>query len=195
MTTCKMNSMATELRCTPRNLFLDLLLYCSFQFSCANSWYSIPKCKLSKWVLTQFTWCGRITNVPIRTSTNWLMTYYFAVCVSCTRISFSTRIDALSIFTCSVIWTIIIWCTPSCQRWWLNFLCFTVWVWITKVTSVTLAICRVEIRNTSCIQTTLNKVTCKDTSATLAFFCPTAVIIWHTLGFGIHWSKTNHMWI
>ena len=78
-------------------------------------------CKIQKCVLTQFTRGCWISNITVRTSTNWLVSNNFAISISCTWIFFSARIDTFSIFTCGVIRTITIWCTANCKRWRLYF--------------------------------------------------------------------------
>ncbi len=73
-------------------------------------------------VLTQGAWCTRITNVSVRTCTNWLMHDYSAICVSCTWVPFSTRVNALPIFTCCIIRAISVTATTNKHIRWLHYI-------------------------------------------------------------------------
>ena len=68
-------------------------------------------------VLTQFTRCSRISNIPIGTGANRIMIDNLAECIASTRVSNCTGIDAFSIFTCSVIWAISIWAAARYHIW------------------------------------------------------------------------------
>ena len=79
-------------------------------------------------VLTQGAWCTRITNVSIRTCANWLMHNNSAVCVSCTWVPFSTRVNALPIFTCGIIRAISVTSTTNKHIRWLHYI-YKVFSW------------------------------------------------------------------
>ena len=121
--TCKHSPCFPNCLCTPKAIYLVVLIFwmvllksCLFP---ASIIIMLPNhlCKIQKCVLTQFTRGCWISNITVRTSTNWLVSNNFAISISCTWIFFSARIDTFSIFTCGVIRTITIWCTANCKRW------------------------------------------------------------------------------
>ena len=68
-------------------------------------------------LLTFGAWCSWVSNEAIGTRAYRLMLYNFAICISCTWISFCAWINTFPIFTCSVVWTILIWSTSNNHFW------------------------------------------------------------------------------